>query len=119
MRTTPNRLAGSGSDGRTMDNVRIRFEICSADNMVILNITANGLTETKRFNSQHQFVFTMEPCQLTSGWYYVNAIAVDRNLLLDTWQRAAELRIVLSDEPARWLSSDSGVFVCRGHWDIQ
>jgi hypothetical protein len=101
-----------------MDGIRIRFEICSSDNEVVAMITANGLTEEKEYDGQHRIAFTMEHCRLTSGWYYLNAIAVNRSVRLDTWQRAAEFRVLLKDEGARNLTSDRGVFVCQGYWEL-
>jgi hypothetical protein len=98
--------------------VRIRFEICSADNVVVLNLTANGLTESTQFAGKHSIAFSMEPLRLTSGWYYVNAIAVDTNIRLDTWNRAAEFRVLLQDSDAIFLTSDCGVYVCDGRWTI-
>lgn len=99
-----------------MDGIRIRFEICSSDNEVVAMVTANGLTEQRTFDGRHRVVFAMSPCQLTSGWYYINAIAVDRHVRLDTWQRAAEFKVLLGNEAARNLTSDRGIFVCQGRW---
>lgn len=103
---------------KPLTNVRVRFEICSADNIVIQSITANGLTESRRFLGNHRIAFAMDPVRLTSGWYYVNAIAVDTNIRLDTWNRANEFRVLLRDETARQLTSDCGIFVCDGRWEI-
>jgi lipopolysaccharide transport system ATP-binding protein len=100
------------------DDVRIRFEICSADNLVVLNITANGVTESRVFDGEHRISFEMPQLQLTSGWYYVNAIAVDRNIRLDTWNRAAEFRVFLRNDAARLISSDCGVYVPAGTWTL-
>ena len=55
---------------------------------------------------------------MCSSDLYVNAIAVDRNLRLDTWQRASEFKVLLKDIAARNLSSDCGAFVCQGEWEI-
>ncbi len=101
-----------------MDGVRLRFEICSADNEMVVQVTANGLTEDRRFEGKHRIAFIMEPCQLTTGWYYVNAIAVNRDVRLDAWQRAAEFKVLLKDDRARDLTSDRGVFACQGEWEI-
>lgn len=100
------------------EGIRIRFEICSADHEVVAQITANGLTENRRFDGQHRIAFTMSPCQLTTGWFYLNAIAVNRDVRLDTWQRAAEFRVLLKDEGARNLTSDRGLFICQGCWEL-
>lgn len=101
-----------------VDGVRFRFEICSAGNEVAAMVTTIGLTESRLYDGSHRIVFNMTPCRLTSGWYSVNAIAVDRHVRLDAWPRAAEFRVLLKDEAARNLSSDNGVFVCPGHWDL-
>jgi len=109
-------LAAEFTMKQAMDGIRIRFEICSSDNGVVAMVTANGLTERRTFDGRHRVVFAMSPCQLTSGWYYINAIAVDRHVRLDTWQRAAEFKVLLGDEAARNLTSDRGIFVCQGRW---
>jgi lipopolysaccharide transport system ATP-binding protein len=114
----PARLTADFHVTRPINNVRIRFEICSADNVVVLNLTANGLTESTQFAGKHSIAFSMEPLRLTSGWYYVNAIAVDTNIRLDTWNRAAEFRVLLQDSDAIFLTSDCGVYVCDGRWTI-
>lgn len=101
-----------------MDGVRLRFEICSAENEVVAQVTANGITEDRCFEGRHRVAFVMDPCQLTTGWYYVNAIAVNRDVRLDAWQRATEFKVLLKDERARDLTSDCGVFVCQGVWEI-
>ncbi|MBK7767278.1 MAG: ABC transporter ATP-binding protein [Sulfuritalea sp.] len=117
--TRPARLTADFHVTRPINNVRIRFEICSADNVVVLNLTANGLTESRQFESKHRIAFSMEPLRLTSGWYYVNAIAVDTNIRLDTWNRAAEFRVLLQANDAMLLTSDCGVYVCDGRWEIE
>jgi hypothetical protein len=81
-------------------------------------VTTIGITENRRFDGRHRVVFHMSACQLTSGWYYINAVAVDRNLRLDTWQRAAEFQVLLTDKQALNLSSDNGAYVCQGAWEI-
>lgn len=114
----PMRLAAEFAAKRPLRDVRIRFEICSANNEVVAMVTANGLTESRTFDGNHRAVFTMDPCQLTSGWYYLNAIAVNTNIRLDTWRRATEFKVLLKDEKSRNLTSDKGVFVCRGNWEL-
>jgi lipopolysaccharide transport system ATP-binding protein len=99
-------------------DVRIRFEICSSDNAIVAMVTTIGLTEAATFEGRYVITFAMPCCQLTSGWYYVNAVAVDRNIRLDTWRRAAEFRVVLDDDAFR-LSSDAGTYVCQGTWTIE
>ena len=101
---------------RSLSNVRFRFELCGVDNSVVSMVTTIGLAEERTFNGRHRVMFTLDPCQLTSGWYYLNAVAVDRNLRLDVWQRAAEFKVVLRDGEARNLSSDNGTFVSAGRW---
>jgi ABC-type polysaccharide/polyol phosphate transport system ATPase subunit len=101
---------------RAVTNVRLRFEICAADNSVVSMMTTIGVCEDMTFHGRHRVAFTLMPCQLTSGWYYLNAIAVDRNLRLDVWQRAVEFKVLLNDAKARNLSSDNGAFVSSGHW---
>lgn len=101
---------------RSMTNVRFRFEICSVDNAIVSMVTTIGLSEEMTFDGRHRVMFTLAPCQLTSGWYYMNAVAVDRNLRLDVWQRAVEFKVLLRDGKARNLSSDNGSFVCSGDW---
>lgn len=77
-----------------------------------------GLTEGMTFHGRHRIAFSMPACQLTSGWYHINAIAVDRNVRLDTWQRAAEFSVLLKAEAALNLTGDSGIYVCQGNWNI-
>jgi ABC-type polysaccharide/polyol phosphate transport system ATPase subunit len=101
-----------------VDGVRFRFEICTAGNEVAAMVTTIGLTESRRYEGHHRIAFNMTPCRLTSGWYSVNAIAVGRDVRLDTWPRAAEFRVLLKDEAARRLSSDNGIFVCQGEWAL-
>lgn len=101
---------------RSMTNVRFRFEICSADNAVVSMVTTIGLCEEMTFDGRHRVAFTLTPCQLTSGWYYLNAVAVDRVLRLDVWQRAVEFKVLLREGKARKLTSDNGTFVSSGHW---
>lgn len=103
---------------RPVGDVRFRFEICAASNEIVTMVTTIGITENQRFDGRNRVVFHMPDCQLTSGWYYLNAVAVDKNLRLDTWQRAAEFRVLLKDEQARNLSSDNGAYVCQGAWEI-
>lgn len=115
----PARLVAEFHTTRPLTNTRMRFEICSADNIVVLNLAANGLTETRRFDGRHRIAFDMMPLRLTSGWYSVNAIAVDTNIRLDTWNRAADLQVLVRDEAALRLSSDHGIFVGDGRWTIE
>ncbi len=101
---------------KPLSNVRFRLEVCGADNSVVSMVTTIGLSESRTFDGKHRVAFTLDPCQLTSGWYYLNAVAVDRHLRLDAWQRAAEFKVVLKQEAARNLTSDNGAFVSSGRW---
>ncbi len=101
---------------RSMSNIRFRFEICASDNSVVSMMTTIGLCEQKTFDGRHRVTFTLDPCQLTSGWYYLNAVAADRNLRMDVWQRAAEFKVMLREGAARNLSSDNGTFISAGRW---
>jgi lipopolysaccharide transport system ATP-binding protein len=98
---------------------RFRFEISSANNTKVAKVSTRGLTEVREFHGRHKLVFQMTPCQLTSGWYYVDVFATDGGLLrLDAWHQAAEFKIVQRQKESINLSNDDGVFVCRGHWDV-
>ncbi|KAB2928385.1 MAG: ATP-binding cassette domain-containing protein [Dechloromonas sp.] len=101
----------------TVSDVRFRFELCSGSDLVTM-ISTIGLTEETRFFGRHRIAFTMPHCQLTTGWYHINAIAVGRNVRLDAWPRAAEFSVLLKDETARNQTGDSGIYVCQGHWEI-
>jgi len=100
-----------------LDNVRIRFELCSATELIAM-ISTIGLTEEKCFHGRHRIAFNMPRCQLTTGRYHINAVAVGKNIRLDTWQRAAEFSVLLKDETALNLSGDNGIYVCQGDWEI-
>ncbi len=98
-------------------DVRFRFELCSGGDLVTM-ISTIGLTEEISFLGHHRIMFTMPHCQLTTGWYHINAIAVGRNVRLDAWPRAVEFSVLLKDEAARNQTGDSGIYVCQGHWEI-
>lgn len=102
---------------QAVDNVRFRFELCSGGDLVTM-ISTIGLTEQMQFHGRHRIAFTMPCCQLTTGWYHVNAIAVGRNVHLDAWPRAVEFSVLLKDEAARNLSGDCGIYVCQGTWEV-
>lgn len=102
---------------QAVDNVRFRFELCSASGLVTM-ISTIGLTEAMTFHGRRRITFTMPCCQLTTGWYYINAIAVGRNVRLDVWQHAVEFSVHLKEEAARNLSGDSGIYVCQGNWEV-
>lgn len=99
-------------------DVRFRIEICSAANEIVTLATTIGLSEELVFNGKGRLTFDMPDCQLTSGWYYVNAVASGRDLRLDTWQRACEIKVLLEDPHIRNLSTDTGNYVCHGQWRI-
>jgi ABC-type polysaccharide/polyol phosphate transport system ATPase subunit len=101
-----------------IENVRFRFEIFSANNELVTVITSNGLSETVMFAGAQCISFTIDPCQLTSGWYYLDAIAGGRHARLDTWPRAAEFNVLMRDRDTQNLSTDRGVFVCHGSWQL-
>jgi len=98
--------------------VRFRLEICSGNNSIVVMATTVGLSESRVFSGRQTLTFDMSPCQLTSGWYYVNVVAVDGKVRLDTWQRASEFRVMHTDGPSRNLSTDQGMYVCHGNWEF-
>lgn len=113
----PLRITADVVAEQAVDNVRFRFELCSANGLVTM-ISTIGLTEQMQFHGRHRIAFTMPCCQLTTGWYHVNAIAVGRNVRLDAWPRAVEFSVLLKDEAARNLSGDCGIYVCHGNWEV-
>ncbi|MDX9994558.1 MAG: ABC transporter ATP-binding protein [Rhodocyclaceae bacterium] len=115
--TGPLRIAADVVAAQAISNVRFRFELCSSGGLVAMMSTI-GLTEGMKFHGRHRISFSMPACQLTSGWYHINAIAVARNVRLDAWQRAAEFSILLKAEAALNLTGDSGIYVCQGSWNI-
>jgi ABC-type polysaccharide/polyol phosphate transport system ATPase subunit len=117
--TEPLRIVAEVIARQPQDNVRIRFAVCSSSNELITRIGTIGITENILFSGKHRISFTMKPCQLTSGWYYINASADNKNVRLDTWQRAIEFKVLLRDKEALNLTSDYGVFVCQGFWEIK
>ena len=102
---------------RPVEDVRFRFELFSDGNLVAM-ISTIGLTERTRFHGRHRIAFNMSCCQLTSGYYQINAVAVNRNVRLDTWLSAAEFKVLLKDTGALNLTGDQGIFVCDGNWEI-
>lgn len=110
------RLVAEINTPKPMEGVRFRFEICSVNNAIVVMVTTIGLSEERVFSGRQRLVFEMDPCLLTSGWYYVNAVAVDGKVRLDNWQRAVEFKVQMDEGPERNLSSDQGIFVCQGHW---
>lgn len=112
------RFVAEISAPKPIKGVRFRFEICSANNVIVALATTNGLSEKRVFSGNQRLIFEMSPCQLTSGWYYVNAVAGDGKVRMDAWQRALEFKVQMDDGPDRNLSTDQGVFVCQGHWEF-
>lgn len=112
------RLVAEINTPKPMEGVRFRFEFCSVNNAIVVMTTTIGLSEKRVFSGRQRLVFEMDPCQLTSGWYYVNAVAVDGKVRLDNWQRAVEFKVQMDEGPERNLSSDQGTFVCQGNWQF-
>lgn len=116
--TKPLSIVAEVFSKRPMDNVRFRFELCSSNNEVVTVVASNGLSDEWEFNGKHRISFTLNPCQLTSGWYYINAIAGNKYVRLDTWQRVVDFKVLLRDNDAQNLSLDQGIFISQGHWDF-
>lgn len=112
------RLVAEIDTPKSTTGVRFRFEICSVNNAIVIMGATNGLTEDLIFQGRQTVSFVISPCQLTSGWYYVNVVAVNETVRLEAWQRAAEFKVAQRDGPCRNLSGDQGVFVCQGRWEI-
>lgn len=101
-----------------MRDLRFRFEICSSGNDVVATLASNGQSEDVDFNGRGRVSFLMEHCQLTSGWYYVNAIVSNRNVRLDTCNRIAEFKVVMRDRDTQRLTLDQGILVANGEWEF-
>lgn len=99
-------------------SVHFRFEIYTSTNELVSVVSTRGLTERKRFHGKQRLVFNMNPCQLTSGWYYVTAIAGHKFARLDTWHRVFDFKVEMKDKAASDLSMDQGVYVSRGEWNF-
>ena len=115
---TPLRIHAEVEAQQPIENVRFRFEIFSANNDLVTVIASNGVSETTRFFGIQRVTFTMEPCLLTSGWYYLDAIIGSRHVRLDTWPRVIEFKVLMNDREAQNLSNDRGVFLCHGGWQL-
>lgn len=113
----PLRIVAEIFADRPVDDVRFRFELCAGGDLVAMMSTI-GLTERTAFHGRHRIAFSMPRCQLTSGWYHINAVAVGRNVRLDNWPRAAEFSVLLKDAAALDLTGDRGIYVCQGDWEI-
>lgn len=114
----PLRIVAAIVAEQPVGDVRFRFELCSDGGDLVTMISTIGLTECITFHGRHCIAFTMPRCQLTTGWYHVNAIAVGRNVRLDTWSRAIEFSVLLKDADAFNLTGDRGIYVCQGDWEI-
>lgn len=114
----PMRIVAEVFAKHPMDNVRFRFELCSSNNDIVAVVATNGHSEAWQFNGKHHISFTLNPCQFTSGWYYINAIAGNKYVRLDTWQRVIDFKVLLRDKSSQDLSLDQGIFVCQGHWEF-
>jgi len=114
--TEPLRIVADIFARQPIDNVRFRFELYSSANELVTVIASIGLTETKQFHGKHRISFTMQPCQLTSGWHYITAIVGQKFARLDTWQRVVDFKVLLQDHKTQNLSMDQGVFVSQGQW---
>jgi len=99
-------------------NVHFRFEIYSSSNELVSVVSTLGLTERQTFHGNHRLVFNMNPCQLTSGWYYITAIAGHKIVRLDSWQRVVDFKVVMNNKTASDLSMDQGVYVTSGRWNF-
>lgn len=103
---------------RPICDVHFRFEVFSSTNELVTVVASLGRTEQLRYHGRHRISFRMRPCPLTSGWYYLTAIAGHKVARLDTWQRAATFKVVVEDEHARRLCMDRGVLVATGDWQV-
>jgi ABC-type polysaccharide/polyol phosphate transport system ATPase subunit len=101
-----------------IDSVHFCFEIYSSTNELVTVIATLGLTETTCFHGKHRITFSMHHCQLTSGWYYITAIAGHKIARLDTWQRAVDFKVIMKDKEIQNVSMDRGVFTSRGQWEF-
>lgn len=116
--TEPLRIVADIVARQPIDNVHFRFELYSSANEIVTVIATMGLTETNQFHGKHRISFTMQPCQLTSGWHYITAIIGHKFARLDTWQRVIDFKVLLQDHKAQNLSMDQGVFVSQGQWEF-
>ena len=112
----PFRIIAEINAFRPMTNIRFRFAILSAGQEIVTQACSNGVTEEIVYMGMHRIEFQMESCQLTSGSYSINTYIADGLLPMDEWNNATSFQVHVSDKEALNLSSDNGVFVCRGHW---
>ena len=114
----PMRIVAEIFAERPMRGVRFRFEFCSANNEIVTVAATNGISENWQLDGHCRISFAVDDSLLTSGWYYINAIAGSTYVRLDTWQRALDFKILLQEKEALDLSLDQGVFVSKGSWEI-
>lgn len=115
---TPFRIVAEINSSHPMANIRFRFAILSAGQEIVTQACSNGITEENVYMGKHRIEFQMESCQLTSGSYFINAYIGDGLLPVDEWTNAASFQVHLQDAEALNLSSDNGIFVCRGRWSL-
>lgn len=118
MCTEPLRIVADIVAVNPIENVHFRLEFYSSANELVTVVATLGVSEATCFHGKHRISFTMHPCQLTSGWYYITAIAGHKIARLDTWQRAVDFKVMLRDKQAQNMSMDKGVFVSHGQWDF-
>ena len=116
--TEPMRIVAEIFAKRPINDIRFRFELCSSSNDIVAVVATNGHSEAWQLDGKHRITFTLNSCQLTSGWYYLNAIAGGKYVRLDTWQRAIDFKVLLRDKKVQDLSLDQGIFVCQGNWEF-
>jgi lipopolysaccharide transport system ATP-binding protein len=112
----PFRIVAEINAKRPMKNIRFRFAILSAGQEIVTQACSNGVTEKIVYMGTHRIEFQMESCQLTSGSYSINTYIGDGLLPLDEWNNATSFQVHLTGKEALDLSSDNGIFVCRGRW---
>tara|TARA_R110002095_G_scaffold9359_8_gene14746 strand:+ start:4247 stop:5485 length:1239 start_codon:yes stop_codon:yes gene_type:complete len=110
------RIVAEVNAKQSITDVHFRFELYSSANELVTVISTLGLTETTQYHGKHRLTFNMSPCQLTSGWYYITAIAGHKYVRLDTWQRVIDFKVLMKDKYAQDLSMDQGVFISQGQW---
>ena len=112
----PFRIVAEINSCNPMINIRFRFAILAAGQEIVTQACSNGVTEKNVYKGRHRIEFQVESCQHTSGNYFINAYIGDGLLPLDEWNNAASFQVKVKDVNALNLSSDNGIFVCRGRW---
>ncbi len=117
---SPLRIVADIEANTPVTGARFRFEILSTNNVIVIKASTRGITEMRKFYGKHTLVFNMTPCQLTSGWYYIDAFASDGGLVrFDSLHKATEFKIINSSLDSLNFSNDDGIFVCHGNWCIE